>query len=373
MEKNLYEYFNCSNREELYKKVEEKDESIKELLNYFEYAKKELGINFKENKKVIRTRNELQEYYSNGNMPGKKEISILILDVGCRILKDFKVKENIDNLEFIKGCYTKTGRNSILMNNDCSYTKINSIREMLDTLGIRCLQEFEIKNNKKIFFSENGEELDWRIKESWFERKENLISYEIEEEKGIGLSNLKGYDEFLEFYSKKELKGLNILLDEDKITEILVLKNQHLSQEHFSVINYDNNFNIMDYSIKYIGATDHSPIETISVVPNLIDEKVNGLIILHNHPSGKIEPSKSDIEITKAFEKLCKNLNKTLYDHIIVSRTGSFSFRKEGLIDDISNEVKDKIIKKKTNPLIEKIQAQRESKEQNINKGLTRE
>ena len=210
MEKNLYEYFNCSNREELYKKVEKKDDSIKELLNYFEYAKKELGINFKENKKVIRTRNELQEYYSNGNMPGKKEISVLILDIGCRILKDFKVKKNIDNLEFIKGCYTKTGRNSILINNDCSYTKINSIKEMLDTLGISCLEEFEIKNNKKIFFSENGEELDWKIKENWFERKENLISYEIEEEKGIGLSNLKGYDEFLEFYSKKELKGLNV-------------------------------------------------------------------------------------------------------------------------------------------------------------------
>ena len=128
----------------------------------------------------------------------------------------------------------------------------------------------------------------------------------------------------------------------------------------------------MDYSIKYIGATDHSPIETISVVPNLIDERVNGLIILHNHPSGRIEPSKSDIEITKVFEKLCKNLNKTLYDHIIVSRTGSFSFRKEGLIDDISNIVREKIIKKKTNPLIEKIQAQREIKEQNINKGLIR-
>lgn len=352
MEKNLYEYFACASREELYKKVEKRDDSVKELLHYFEYVKKDLGLNFTENKKVVKNQIELKEYYSEGNMPNKKEISLLILDVGCRVIKDFKGKENLDNLEFVKSCYTKTGRNFILMNNGCSYKKVNSIKEIFDKLGIKCIDELEVRN-KNVYSPHNGEEINWNLNKNWFSREENLISYEIPEEKGLGLSNLKGYDDFLEYYTRKELTGLNILLDEKRINEILILKNQHLGQEHFSILNYDENFNISDYSIKYIGTVDRSPIETLSVIPDLLNEKINGIIITHNHPSGNFTPSPSDVKITKEFEDLCKFFNKRLYDHIIVSKTGSFSFRKENLVDDISNEIKSKLEKQKKDQKIE--------------------
>lgn len=371
MEKNLYEYFACTSREELYRKVEEKDDSVRELLEYFEYVKEDLGINFIKNKINIKDQIELKEYLSKGNMPREKEISILTLDVQCRVLKDFRGSEELNNSEFIKGCYSNTGKVFILINNGCSYEKVEEVQEILDKLGLKCIDNLEIKGSN-IFFPNRAEEVEWNINENWYGRNENLASYEMPEEKGIGLTSLRNYDEFLEYYIRNELNGLNIFLDEEKIIDSLKLKNQHLSQEHFSILNYDENFNIINYTIKYVGTVDRSPIESVSIIPDLVDEKVAGLIIIHNHPSGNLEPSTSDLRITKEFSDLCKIFNKNLYDHIIVSKAGSFSFRKKYLIDDISNIVREKVMRKKTNPLIEKIQTQREIKEQNINKGLTR-
>lgn len=54
------------------------------------------------------------------------------------------------------------------------------------------------------------------------------------------------------------------------------------------------------------------------------------LVFAHNHPSGNAQPSKQDIALTKRLHDTCKTMGITLYDHIIVARNGSFSFRDFG-------------------------------------------
>ena len=58
-----------------------------------------------------------------------------------------------------------------------------------------------------------------------------------------------------------------------------------------------------------------------------------GIILAHNHPSGNLQPSSADIEITKKIESACKFLDIKLIDHIIISPNGQyFSFIDEGLL-----------------------------------------
>lgn len=76
--KNLYEYFNCSSKEELYKLVKNRDPSVKELLNYFKYAIKEKEIS--ENKIRLLNNNQTTEYFKQNNFPEKNHISILVFD-----------------------------------------------------------------------------------------------------------------------------------------------------------------------------------------------------------------------------------------------------------------------------------------------------
>jgi DNA repair protein RadC len=57
-----------------------------------------------------------------------------------------------------------------------------------------------------------------------------------------------------------------------------------------------------------------------------------GVILVHNHPSGDFQPSKSDIRITHKIQDACRTIDVLLIDHIIVARSGWISMRSEGLL-----------------------------------------
>ena len=58
-----------------------------------------------------------------------------------------------------------------------------------------------------------------------------------------------------------------------------------------------------------------------------------GIILCHNHPSGNLQASTADIEITKKIEDACKFLDIKLLDHIIISPFGEyFSFMDNNFI-----------------------------------------
>ncbi|MDR1876570.1 MAG: DNA repair protein RadC [Flavobacteriaceae bacterium] len=56
------------------------------------------------------------------------------------------------------------------------------------------------------------------------------------------------------------------------------------------------------------------------------------LIISHNHPSGNVQPSNSDIQITREIKEAGKLLNINLVDHLIVTQTSYYSFADEGVL-----------------------------------------
>lgn len=55
-----------------------------------------------------------------------------------------------------------------------------------------------------------------------------------------------------------------------------------------------------------------------------------GIIICHNHPSGKLFPSDADIILTKKIKKCADFLDISLIDHIILTNNGFYSFSNEG-------------------------------------------
>jgi DNA repair protein RadC len=58
----------------------------------------------------------------------------------------------------------------------------------------------------------------------------------------------------------------------------------------------------------------------------------SAIILVHNHPSGNPDPSRADIEMTKTIQEAGVKIGVTLHDHVIVSRTGTLSFRAKGLL-----------------------------------------
>lgn len=63
-----------------------------------------------------------------------------------------------------------------------------------------------------------------------------------------------------------------------------------------------------------------------------LDELASGIIVAHNHPSGNLKPSESDITLTKKLKEGGKLLEINVLDHIIAGHNQYLSFADEGLI-----------------------------------------
>jgi DNA repair protein RadC len=57
-----------------------------------------------------------------------------------------------------------------------------------------------------------------------------------------------------------------------------------------------------------------------------------GVLVAHNHPSGNLQPSQADIELTKRIKEGGKLLDIQLLDHLIITSEGYCSFSDEGII-----------------------------------------
>lgn len=56
------------------------------------------------------------------------------------------------------------------------------------------------------------------------------------------------------------------------------------------------------------------------------------IILVHNHPSGNLQPSQSDKEITQNLKEACKMVQIALIDHLIITKENYYSFADEGLL-----------------------------------------
>ena len=82
------------------------------------------------------------------------------------------------------------------------------------------------------------------------------------------------------------------------------------------------------------GGISGTVVENRLIIAIAIKAAASGIIIAHNHPSGEIKPSESDIKITKRLMECCNFFDIKLLDHIILSRDTDtyYSFGDEGIL-----------------------------------------
>lgn len=68
------------------------------------------------------------------------------------------------------------------------------------------------------------------------------------------------------------------------------------------------------------------------IVKRALELLATQLIMVHNHPSGAAEPSLTDKELTKKVKSAAALFDIRMLDHVIISREGNFSFRREGIL-----------------------------------------
>lgn len=82
---------------------------------------------------------------------------------------------------------------------------------------------------------------------------------------------------------------------------------------------------------------DHGTVDKVQIYPREIAKKAleysaTAIILVHNHPSGNVQPSAEDIAMTKQIINALDSISVTVHDHIIISKTTHFSFKASGLL-----------------------------------------
>ena len=103
-------------------------------------------------------------------------------------------------------------------------------------------------------------------------------------------------------------------------------------KEHFLMITLDGASKVIEKRVIHIGTLNQSLVHPREVFrPAILDNAV-GVIVAHNHPSGTLEPSRADIQITQRLKEVAKLVGIELLDHVIISKEGYYSFSDEGVL-----------------------------------------
>jgi DNA repair protein RadC len=72
-------------------------------------------------------------------------------------------------------------------------------------------------------------------------------------------------------------------------------------------------------------------VDTKIIFKTAVDNQASSIIVCHNHPSGNLKPSESDIKITRNIKEAGKIMEIALLDHLIITENGFYSFVDEGV------------------------------------------
>lgn len=103
-------------------------------------------------------------------------------------------------------------------------------------------------------------------------------------------------------------------------------------QEVFAVLMLDTQLYARGRSVIHRGTRDRAEVSIPDTLRLPVYEGATSIIIVHNHPSGRVQPSDSDKALTKSLKHACDVVRIPLMDHVIIGRDKYYSFADHGLL-----------------------------------------
>ena len=161
---------------------------------------------------------------------------------------------------------------------------------------------------------------------------------ELKKIKGLGLAKacqLKACFEISRRLRKEENlnKKKNKIINSPKdIFPLLKEKVINFYKEYFMVASLDNRNKIINIDTVSVGTLNSSLIHPRETFEIAIKNHAAGIIICHNHPSGELKPSEDDLIVTQDLVKAGKLLGIEVFDHLIITKDGYYSFKERKII-----------------------------------------
>lgn len=105
-----------------------------------------------------------------------------------------------------------------------------------------------------------------------------------------------------------------------------------LAHEEFWVIYLNQQHRLLKKSCLSKGGITQSNVDLRLLLKRVLELGATAIIVVHNHPSGELDPSPADKQVTSKIKTAAQQLDIRLLDHLIVSEKGYFSFADQNIL-----------------------------------------
>ena len=141
-------------------------------------------------------------------------------------------------------------------------------------------------------------------------------------------AEFKAAKELVRRYEKPEAKKITSSKDAAEILNFLT----HETEENFYCIFLNRANKVITTEFISKGTATSTTVSPQQITRRALELKAQGVILSHNHPSGNLRPSDADVKITNKIKEALDLFDIVLFDHVIISNEGHFSFNDEGMM-----------------------------------------
>ncbi len=105
-----------------------------------------------------------------------------------------------------------------------------------------------------------------------------------------------------------------------------------LSHEEFWVLHLNNNHKIIAKQLISKGGVTSTAVDVRIIFKKSLETLATAMVLGHNHPSGKLNPSPADKQITQKIKNAANLIDIKVLDHLIITQKAYFSFADEGIL-----------------------------------------
>ena len=162
-----------------------------------------------------------------------------------------------------------------------------------------------------------------------------LSLMDLQKVKGIGPAKAISIAAALELGRRRtagEIMHLTKVRSSKEIAHYL----RHILKDHlhevFAVLFLNQANKIKNFKIISRGGITGTVADPRMILKQALDEGATSIVLSHNHPSGNLNPSRADQELTQKIKQAAAYFDIKVLDHVIVSDEGHYSFADEGLL-----------------------------------------
>lgn len=157
----------------------------------------------------------------------------------------------------------------------------------------------------------------------------------LKEIPGVGegaVTSIKIIAEIINRVLKVSAKAKPVLSNWQAVLDYAYALLKDLKYEVFRVLFLDKKHQLIEDELLGIGENDYVVVSSKAIAKKALLLNASSVILLHNHPSGELKPSKADIKTTNDISVALENLEIKILDHLIIGASGYFSFKEDGLM-----------------------------------------